>query len=110
MSCDERIMSGKVEAQSSLLTAGRYRVERLIARGGMVAVDLARHIDLHREVALKILSPSPDMEDSGSFEERFRLEAETLAALNHPNIVTLYDYGQTEDGRYFLALEYIDGL
>ena len=62
-----------------------------------------------REVALKILSPSPDMEESGAFEERFRLEAETLAALNHPNIVTLYDYGQTDDGRYFLALEYIDG-
>ncbi len=102
-------MSGKVEAQSPLLTAGRYRVERLIARGGMGAVYLARHIDLHREVALKILAPSPDMEESGSFEERFRLEAETLAALNHPNIVTLYDYGQTDDGRYFLALEYIDG-
>jgi eukaryotic-like serine/threonine-protein kinase len=102
-------MSGKVPAQNALLTAGRYRVERLIARGGMGAVYLARHIDLHRQVALKILSPSQDMEESGAFEERFRLEAETLAALNHPNIVTLYDYGETDDGRYFLALEYIDG-
>lgn len=91
------------------VVAGRYRVERLIARGGMAAVFLAEHIALRRRVALKILHPPPDAEESGNFEKRFRLEAETLATLDHPNIVTLYDYGEAEDGRFYLAMEYIEG-
>ena len=89
--------------------AGRYRLDRVIARGGMGVVYLAWHIHLGRAVALKIMRPPPDVDDASGFEERFRLEAETLAQLNHPNIVTLYDYGQTEDGRFYLALEYIEG-
>jgi serine/threonine-protein kinase len=102
-------MADGTQVLPASVVAGRYRVERLIARGGMGAVYLARQLDLHRPVALKILSPSPDADDRAAFEVRFRLEAETLAALNHPNIVTLYDYGQTDDGRCYLALEYIDG-
>lgn len=93
------------------VVGGRYNVLRLIARGGMASVYLAEHIALHRLVALKILHPPPstDPEDEESFRRRFQLEAETLAALDHPNIVTIHDYGQTEDGRVFLAMEYIDG-
>lgn len=89
--------------------AGRYRVIRLIARGGMAAVYLAEHIQLRRQVALKILYPQRESDDADNFEARFRIEAETLATLDHPNIVTLYDYGQADDGRFFLAMEYIDG-
>ncbi|MES2642713.1 MAG: serine/threonine-protein kinase [Myxococcota bacterium] len=96
-------------AAGGVVVAGRYRVERLIARGGMAAVFLAEHIALRRRVALKILHPPPDAEESGNFEKRFRLEAETLATLDHPNIVTLYDYGEAEDGRFYLAMEYIEG-
>lgn len=90
---------------------GRYNVLRLIARGGMASVLLAEHIALHRLVALKILHPPPsaEPEDEESFRRRFQLEAETLASLDHPNIVTIHDYGQTEDGRVYLAMEYIDG-
>ncbi len=91
------------------VVAERYQVERLIARGGMAAVYLAHHIQLNRSVALKVLSPPPDAEDPDSFEQRFRLEAETLASLQHPNIVTLHDFGETSDGKYFLAMEYVDG-
>ncbi len=75
----------------------------------MAAVYLAHHVKLNRPVALKVLSPPPDAEDSGAFEERFRLEAETLASLDHPNIVILHDFGDLEDGRFFLAMEFIDG-
>lgn len=75
----------------------------------MAAVFLAEHIQLRRRVALKILHPPPDADESGNFEKRFRLEAETLATLDHPNIVTLYDYGEAEDGRFYLAMEYIEG-
>lgn len=93
------------------VVGGRYNVLRLIARGGMASVYLAEHIALHRLVALKILHPPPgtDEADGDSFRRRFQLEAETLAALDHPNIVTLYDYGQTDDGRFYLAMEYVDG-
>jgi len=91
------------------MIAGRYRVDRLIARGGMAAVYLAEHVDLRRRVAIKVLHPPPDADDSVDFERRFRLEAQTLAALNHHNIVTLHDFGELDDGRCFLAMEYVDG-
>ena len=96
-------------ANNAVVVAGRYRVERLIARGGMAAVFLAEQIALRRRVALKILHPPPDADESGNYAQRFRLEAETLATLDHPNIVTLYDYGPSEEGRFFLAMEYIEG-
>ncbi len=91
------------------LIAGRYEVERIVARGGMGVVYLAQQVMLNRAVALKVLAPPADVDDGSGFEERFRLEAETLASLDHRNIVTLYDYGQMKDGRFFLALEFIDG-
>ncbi|MCK6507711.1 serine/threonine protein kinase, partial [Myxococcota bacterium] len=93
----------------SKIVGGRFVIERLIARGGMGAVYLAHQLNLGRPVAIKIMTPPPDGEDGQTFAERFRLEAETLAALHHPHIVTVYDYGPTEDGRYYLALEYVEG-
>ena len=93
------------------LVAGKYRVERRLARGGMSAVYLARQEVLDRPVALKILHPGPsDAEEPEIFEERFGLEARTLASLRHPNIVVVYDYGETGHGSYYLAMEYVDGL
>jgi serine/threonine protein kinase len=91
------------------IIAGRYELKRMIARGGMGVVYLAEQIELGRLVALKLLKSHNDPENNSAFQERFTLEARTLAKLDHPNIVTLYDYGRTEDGRYFLALEYISG-
>jgi serine/threonine protein kinase len=105
-STDIRVMRDPVPGT---VVADRYRIERLIARGGMAVVYLAEHIQLHRKVALKLLRPPPEAEDPESFEHRFRLEAKTLAQLDHPNIVTLHDYGETEDGRFFLAMEYVGG-
>lgn len=104
-----RANTESAEPKGGTIIADRYQVDRLIARGGMAAVYLAHHVKLHRPVALKILSPPPDAEDPQSFEERFRLEAETLASLDHPNIVILHDFGETPDGRFFLAMEYVDG-
>ncbi|MBW1879355.1 MAG: serine/threonine protein kinase [Deltaproteobacteria bacterium] len=99
----------RAEPRDGTIIAGRYQVDRLIARGGMAAVYLAHHVKLNRPVALKILSPPPDAEDPGAFEERFQLEAETLASLDHPNIVILHDFGETVDGRFFLAMEFVEG-
>jgi len=94
------------------MIAGKYRIERRLARGGQATVYLASQLPLNRPVALKILAPpGADLTDEEriAFEQRFLLEARTLAALDHPNIVTVFDYGETGEGRFYLAMEYIDG-
>jgi serine/threonine protein kinase len=93
------------------LIANRYRIERRIARGGQASVYLARQVPLDRKVALKVLTPPPgsDEEEIRTFQERFLLEARTLATLDHPNIVTVYDYGQIEPGRFYIAMEFVEG-
>lgn len=101
--------SASEAAGTGKIIAGRYRIQRMIAHGGMGVVYLAEHIELGRLVALKILKHHHDPDNAGAFQERFTLEARTLGNLDHPNIVTLYDYGRTEDNRFFLALEFIDG-
>ncbi len=90
------------------IVAGRYKIERLIARGGMAVVHQAIELGLERRVALKVLAPPPE-DDSENFRERFRLEARTLAAMNHPNIVTCYDFGELRDGSCYLAMELVSG-
>ncbi len=97
------------KARTGSVVAGRYQVDKLIARGGMATVYLAHQVGLNRPVALKVLAPPPDADDAAAFENRFHLEARALASLSHPNIVTVYDFGETDDGRYYLAMEFIDG-
>src|SRR4051795_1968019 len=86
--------------------SGRYEIQREIARGGMAEVYLARDQSLNRPVALKALFPEFAREPS--FVERFRREAQAAANLNHPNIVSIYDWGQ-ESGTYFIVMEYVEG-
>src|SRR5947208_3266829 len=85
---------------------GRYELHRRIARGGMADVYLARDSLLDRPVALKILIPEFSTDEA--FVERFRREAQAAANLSHPNIVSVYDWGE-EDGTYFIVMEYVDG-
>ena len=85
---------------------GRYQLHRRIARGGMADVYLARDTLLDRPVALKVLFP--EFATDPSFVERFRREAQSAANLNHPNIVSVYDWGE-EDGTYFIVMEYVEG-
>ncbi len=90
---------------------GRYfpqlEVIELLGRGGMGAVYKARQKELDRIVAVKILPP--DIGYDRAFSERFTREARALAKLNHPNIVTLYDFGQA-DGLFYFFMEYVDGM
>ncbi|MFA6287192.1 MAG: DUF4019 domain-containing protein [Opitutaceae bacterium] len=86
----------------------QLEILELIGRGGMGAVYKARQRDLDRLVALKILRPGLDA-DPG-FSERFTREARALAQLNHPGIVTLYEFGKTSAGRYFILMEFVDGV
>ena len=77
-----------------------------LGRGGMGVVYKARQKTLNRLVALKLLAP--ERVHDAKFAERFTREAQALAALNHPNIVTIYDFGQA-GGFYFLLMEFVDG-
>jgi serine/threonine-protein kinase len=85
----------------------RYRVVRHLARGGMAEVYLAHDELLDRQVAVKVLFP--ELAQDSSFVERFRREARAAAGLNHPNIVSVFDFGQ-DDGSYFIVMEYVDGV
>src|SRR2546423_1511182 len=85
---------------------GRYELVRHVARGGMAEVYLAHDQLLDRPVALKVLFP--ELSVDRSFVERFRREAQAAANLSHPNIVSVYDWGE-EEGTYFIVMEYVDG-
>ena len=85
----------------------QLEIIELLGHGGMGAVYKARQKQLDRLVALKILPP--EVGQNAAFAERFMREARSLAKLNHPEIVTVYDFGHTEDGLYYFLMEFIDG-
>ena len=85
----------------------RYALVNPLGGGGMAVVFLAHDRVLTRNVALKVLRQEYAQDDE--FVERFRREAISAAALSHPNIVPVYDRGETEDGRYYIAMEYVSG-
>jgi len=78
-----------------------------LGRGGMGVVYKARQPRLNRIVALKVLAPGRQQDPQ--FAERFLREAQALAKLNHPNIVTVYDFGES-DGLFYLLMEFVDGV
>ena len=81
-----------------------YKIEKLIAEGGMAAIYLATQESLNRKVALKILKKFDTPEQS----ERFINEGKIIASLNHPNIITIHDIGVFED-KHYLSMEYLEG-
>ena len=83
-----------------------HRLERIIGRGGMSVVYLAEHLRLGRKVAFKVLAPQV-AEDPG-FRERFIRESRIAAALDHPNIVNVYDAGEF-DGLLYISMRYVEG-
>src|SRR5829696_4097869 len=89
------------------LVDNRYTRGELLGSGGMAEVYLAHDEVLDRDVALKVLTEKHA--ENEEFVERFRREARSAAFLNHPNIVSVYDQGCSEDGTYYIAMEYIPG-
>jgi eukaryotic-like serine/threonine-protein kinase len=85
---------------------GRYRIEDELGRGGMGIVYKAHDTVLDRTVAFKVLPHA--LRDNPQALKSFLREAKSAAKLNHPNIVTVYDAGE-QDGRYYIAMEYVDG-
>lgn len=91
--------------------ANRYRIEQRLDAGGMATVYQARDEILNRDVAIKIMHPA--LAADGSFVERFRNEGQNAARLSHPNIVTVYDYGEGDAGAgqqdLFMVMELCEG-
>src|SRR5215207_7161953 len=94
------------EARKTVLD-NRYDVGRPLGSGGMGEVFLARDRVLGRDVALKVLRTQ--YAGDSEFAERFKREARSAASLSHPNIVQVYDRGETEDGASYIAMEYVPG-
>jgi serine/threonine-protein kinase len=92
---------------STPLITGRYRVERPLGHGAMSTVDLARDVELDRPVALKRLAENLARDDE--LRARFQREARLAARLAHPNVIRIYDVGEDEEGRPFIAMEYVAG-
>jgi hypothetical protein len=86
---------------------GKYRVDAMIGRGGMGAVYRARDIRLDRDVAIKVVRG--ELVSSSEARERFKREAQLAARLQHPSIVTVFDYGTLPDGSAYLVMEYVRG-
>ena len=89
---------------------GKYQLDQLIARGGMGRVYRATQIPLGRPCAVKVLEVSYSGERKLEFKSRFLLEAKVTSRLGHPNNITIYDYGETEDGTLFMAMELLEGV
>ena len=87
------------------MTLGNHRLERLLGRGGMGAVFLAYDTRLHRQVAVKVIDTDADDATSSA---RLLREARNVAALNHPNICSVYEVGES-GGTAFIAMEYVGG-
>src|SRR5215510_467135 len=88
------------------LLKDRYRLERMLGRGGMAAVWLGHDERLDRPVAVKVLADT--IASDPGFVARFRREAKTAAGLSHPNLVEVYDFSE-EDERPYLVMQFIPG-
>lgn len=87
---------------------GKYKLEKCIGRGGMGAVYLATHIQVNNKVAIKVLLKSL-IEAHPAAYDRFRREAQATGRIKHPNAVSVTDFGQTDEGTAYLAMEYVAG-
>jgi eukaryotic-like serine/threonine-protein kinase len=89
--------------------ADRFRIVSLIARGGMGKVYKAEQAPLGRVCALKVLNPNYNGDADPEFHRRFFREASITSRITHPNSVTIFDYGKTDDDVYYMAMEFLDG-
>jgi len=85
----------------------RYEIMEVIGDGGMGMVFKAKHLLMKRAVAIKMLHPH--LVSSAAALKRFQKEAEALSALNHPNILTVFDFGLTAQGNPFLVMDFLEG-
>jgi serine/threonine protein kinase/tetratricopeptide (TPR) repeat protein len=104
----DRVVSAPVAlAAGDRVPGTRYRVVRLLGRGGSAEVFAVQHIDLERMAAMKILNS--DLAAQSASIAQFRMEARACSKIGHPNIVEILDFGELPDGRFFFTMELIEG-
>ena len=106
------LLAGRLEkrVREAVMAAGKlgqYALEEKIGEGGMGAVYRGRHAMLRRPTAIKLLHPD---KTSDLAVARFEREVQHTSQLNHPNTITIYDYGRTDEGMFYYAMEYLDGF
>lgn len=104
---DSPLESGGADPLIGRVLAGRYRLLSKLGEGGMGAVYKGEHTKMNRPTAIKILGA--DLAGNPDFIARFHREAKMASRINHPNAVAIYDFGETEDGLLFIAMELLDG-
>lgn len=102
-----RLVHGLSQSAARALRLGQYELLAPLGAGGMGVVYRARHAMLRRPTAVKLLPPE---RAGASALSRFEREVQLTAALSHPHIVSIYDYGRTPQGVFYYAMELIDGL
>ncbi|MBM4346459.1 MAG: protein kinase, partial [Deltaproteobacteria bacterium] len=112
--CPEHHCPTIVKATSTLevlkpgiVVGGRYKIDRQIGKGGFGAVFLASHVATRQDVVVKVLKP--DLGDDDTHVKRFFNEARASSLLSHPNTVRVFDFGQTDTGLLFIAMERLNG-
>jgi DNA-binding beta-propeller fold protein YncE/predicted Ser/Thr protein kinase len=98
-------MRGVAELSTGAVIAG-YRIEHVAGRGGMGVVYRATQLALDRPAALKVIAP--ELADDVMFRERFKRESHTAASIDHPNVIPVYEAGET-DGQLYIAMRYVEG-
>ena len=105
----ERLVDAAADPRIGRLLDGRFGLLRKITVGGMGAIYEGIQLPIERQVAVKLIRPDTFGDHRDVICERFRREARAISRLKHPNAVTLYDYGETEDGELYIAMELIEG-
>lgn len=100
-------MTDPHDALLGTLAAGRYRILKLLGEGGMGQVYLAEHVAIEKRVALKVLRAQ--YATRGDIVTRFQQEAISASRIKHPNVLDVFDFGQLENGCFFLAMEFLEG-
>jgi eukaryotic-like serine/threonine-protein kinase len=106
---DGNTATAKPDPLIGRVIADRFRIVSLIARGGMGKVYLAEQAPLGRHCAVKVLNPNYNGDADPEFHRRFFREASIASRITHPNSVTIFDYGKTDDDVYYMAMEYLEG-
>lgn len=100
-------ITGSRDPLIGTLIAERYRILQLVGRGGMGVVYKARHEMMERTVAIKMLLPQLTADEGAA--ARFQREARASSRINHSNIISLHDFGKTEDGVPYIVMDFIEG-
>ncbi|MBI2956146.1 MAG: serine/threonine protein kinase, partial [Acidobacteria bacterium] len=104
---DGAVLRPVTELEEGAVLRGKYQVLALLGRGGMGAVYKAKHLAFNELCALKVVKSA--LLEEPEFLKRFRAEAVTMRRLRHPHAVQVHDLDETEDGRPFIVMEYVEG-